>query len=190
MCCVCLGHVYDEDANNHSVRAIIGRISQSHLSYLVTAGTDRSIRFWDFASPSRCFTVCGLDPAQPKGIYDAPKMHSGSSSSTTTNTMMNSNNNSNSNRIRASSGDYTASSSNNSGSSKANMTSANATTTLNRHASVNMTSSSSSIYATATTNKLFVCYVASTPSPDKMVHTQLPAREGRGIVTPNANNKV
>lgn len=60
--------------SGHSVRAIIGRISQSNLSYLVTAGTDRSIRFWDFVSPGKCYTVSGLEAAQPKSIFDMPKL--------------------------------------------------------------------------------------------------------------------
>ena len=57
---------------NKSVRAIIGRISQSSSSFLITAGTDHQIRFWDFVSPSKCFTVSGLDAAQPKPTYDIP----------------------------------------------------------------------------------------------------------------------
>ena len=101
-----------------SVKAIIGRISQSNQSYLVTAGTDRSIRFWDFAAPNRCFTISGLEAAQPKAIFDAPKLSDGSS------------------------------------------------------------------------GKLFVCYVAATPSVDKILQMHLPAREGRGIVLPSANAKV
>jgi hypothetical protein len=65
-----------------SVRAIIGRISHSSMSYLVTAGTDRSIRFWDFTSPSKCYTVSGLDAAQPKAIFDMPKLSQVQQSST------------------------------------------------------------------------------------------------------------
>ena len=103
---------------DESVRAIIGRISQSNMSYLVTAGTDRSIRFWDFAAPSRCYTISGLEAAQPKVIFDAPKLNDGSS------------------------------------------------------------------------GKLFVCYVAATPSADKILQMHLPAREGRGIVLPSPNAKV
>ena len=37
----------------HSVRAIMGRISHTGLSYLITAGTDKNIRFWDFMAPNR-----------------------------------------------------------------------------------------------------------------------------------------
>ena len=56
-----------------SVRAIMGRISHSATSYLLTAGTDHHIRYWDFAAPSRCFTVSGLDAAQPKPVYESPQ---------------------------------------------------------------------------------------------------------------------
>ena len=57
-----------------AVKAIIGRISQSGSSYLVTAGTDRQIRFWDFSSPSRCFTISGLELGQPKSSYESPNI--------------------------------------------------------------------------------------------------------------------
>lgn len=62
------------NANEPSVRAILGRISQTGSSYLVTAGTDRQIRFWDFSSPSRCFTVSGLELGQPKSAYESPNV--------------------------------------------------------------------------------------------------------------------
>ena len=55
-----------------TIRAIVGKISSSSSSsYLITAGTDRSIRYWDFNSPSKCYTVSGLEPAQPKGAYES-----------------------------------------------------------------------------------------------------------------------
>ena len=56
-----------------SVRAIMGRISHSATSYLITAGTDHHIRYWDFNTPSRCFTVSGLNAAQPKPVYESPQ---------------------------------------------------------------------------------------------------------------------
>ena len=62
------------NGNEPSVRAILGRISQTGSSYLVTAGTDRQIRFWDFSSPSRCFTVSGLELGQPKSAYESPNV--------------------------------------------------------------------------------------------------------------------
>eukprot|EP00953_Heterococcus_sp_UTEX-ZZ885_P035083 18133-Heterococcus_DN1.PRE.1 len=42
-----------------SMRALVGRISQQGNSYLITGGTDRHIRYWDFQVPSRCYTVSG-----------------------------------------------------------------------------------------------------------------------------------
>lgn len=66
------------DIHAHAVHAVIGRISQSNMSYLITAGTDRNLRFWDFVSPSKCYTISGLDAAQPKAIFDMPKLQDGS----------------------------------------------------------------------------------------------------------------
>ena len=57
-----------------SVRSILGRISQSGSSYLVTAGTDRQIKFWDFSSPYRCFTISGLELGQPKSAFESPNI--------------------------------------------------------------------------------------------------------------------
>ena len=48
----------------HSVRSIMGRISTGGNSYVITGSTDRHIRFWDMATPSKCFTVSGLEPGQ------------------------------------------------------------------------------------------------------------------------------
>jgi phosphoinositide-3-kinase regulatory subunit 4 len=47
-----------------SVRAIVGRISTNGNSYLITGSTDKHIRFWDLATPTKCFTVSGLEPGQ------------------------------------------------------------------------------------------------------------------------------
>lgn len=122
-----------------SVRALLGRISQSNMSYLVTAGTDRCIRYWDFSSPGKCFTVSGLDAAQPKAMFDAPKLH-----------------------------DTGAPAPSSSGGGGGGGSSA----------------------ATAAVGKLFVSYVAATPSVDKILQMHMPVREGRGIVLPSANAKV
>ena len=53
-----------------SVRAIVGRVSASGLSHLITGGTDRQIRFWDFINPVKSFSVAGLDAGQSKPIYE------------------------------------------------------------------------------------------------------------------------
>ena len=50
------------------VKAMVGR----NPSYLITAGSDSMIRYWDFSSPAKCFTISGLMPGQPRSIYEAP----------------------------------------------------------------------------------------------------------------------
>jgi phosphoinositide-3-kinase regulatory subunit 4 len=62
----------DSNSFEPSVRAVIGRISSTGSSYVVTAGMDRYIRFWDFHSPAKCFTVSGMEPSQPKPFYGTP----------------------------------------------------------------------------------------------------------------------
>ena len=54
---------------SHSVNAMLGRISPTNMSYLITAGSDRHIRFWDFRSPEACYSVAGLEATQLKSIY-------------------------------------------------------------------------------------------------------------------------
>ena len=68
--------VTDSQMPVHSVRAIMGRVSQNSVSYLMTAGTDRSIRFWDFTTPVKCYSVCGVDAGQPKPTFDSPYLGS------------------------------------------------------------------------------------------------------------------
>ena len=57
-----------------SVRSVIGRISSTGSSYIITAGSDRYIRFWDFSNSANCFTVSGLDSAQPRHQYATPDL--------------------------------------------------------------------------------------------------------------------
>lgn len=66
---------------HHSVRAIMGRISTNGNSYVITGSTDRQIRFWDMASPAKCFTVSGLDPGQPRPVFDAMRSNGGGGNS-------------------------------------------------------------------------------------------------------------
>ena len=54
---------------NYPVKAMIGRVSPTNLSYLITAGSDRHIRYWDFRSAEACYTVAGLEATQMKSIY-------------------------------------------------------------------------------------------------------------------------
>jgi len=65
-----LSQLAGEDAP--TVRAIMGRISAHGNSYLLTGGTDCHVRYWDFLSPSRCFTVSGPQPGAPRPTYESP----------------------------------------------------------------------------------------------------------------------
>lgn len=53
---------------SNTVQAMIGKTPL----YLVTAGSDRMIRYWDFNSPVKCFVVSGLESGQPKSVFEAP----------------------------------------------------------------------------------------------------------------------
>lgn len=69
--------VYEHRNINYTdpvVLSVIGRTP----THILTAGTDRQIRYWDMNSPSKCFTVAGLEPGQPKTTYENPAL-SGSS---------------------------------------------------------------------------------------------------------------
>ena len=52
-------------------------ISNHGNSYLITGGTDCHVRYWDFLSPSRCFTVSGPDPGTPRPSYESPRVARG-----------------------------------------------------------------------------------------------------------------
>ena len=73
----------DLQPSKPSMRAIMGRISNHGNSYLITGGTDTHIRYWDFLSPSRCFTVSGPHPGMPRPTYEAPRMGSGATATDT-----------------------------------------------------------------------------------------------------------
>ncbi|CAN0446183.1 unnamed protein product, partial [Phaeothamnion confervicola] len=54
-----------------AVLALHGKVSsQDASSYLVTAGTDRCIRSWDFVSPQRCYILSGREPTQPLPVAE------------------------------------------------------------------------------------------------------------------------
>lgn len=50
------------------VRGLVGRTPV----HLITAGSDKNIRYWDFKSPAKCFVVSGLEAGQPKATFEAP----------------------------------------------------------------------------------------------------------------------
>lgn len=53
-----------------SVMSIMGRIGNRGQNYLITGGSDGYIRYWDFMNASKCYTISGLHPSQPKPSYE------------------------------------------------------------------------------------------------------------------------
>jgi phosphoinositide-3-kinase regulatory subunit 4 len=61
-------------SNCHSetkVLSLMGRLGMhgQQQQYLITGGSDRFLRYWDFSSPSKCYTISGLAQGQPRPIY-------------------------------------------------------------------------------------------------------------------------
>ncbi|CAM9849497.1 unnamed protein product [Discosporangium mesarthrocarpum] len=56
-----------EASSQAAIRSLVGRVSRSDRdSYLITGGTDRCIRYWDFQTASRCYMVSGGVPASTR----------------------------------------------------------------------------------------------------------------------------
>ena len=53
-----------------SINALVGNIGGSDHSYMVTGGDDGFIRYWDFSTPSKCFTVSGHDGFHQRPTYE------------------------------------------------------------------------------------------------------------------------
>ena len=49
--------------------SLMGRLGMSGHQYLITGGTDRCLRYWDFSSSSKCYTFSGSIRDQPHPIY-------------------------------------------------------------------------------------------------------------------------
>ena len=64
-----------------SITAIVGRLApNTSNNYLITGGTDRHIRYWDFSSPSNCYTISGLYPDEARPTFENVDNLSSSSS--------------------------------------------------------------------------------------------------------------
>lgn len=53
-----------------TVNCMVGSTGNSDHSFLITGGSDRRIRFWDFSIPSKCHVTNGLDPIQPRPSFE------------------------------------------------------------------------------------------------------------------------
>lgn len=67
----------EASTSNHTIRTFIGRVSQTTEAHLITGGTDRQIRFWDFISPMKSYSISGLELSQQKPIFEAPESYQG-----------------------------------------------------------------------------------------------------------------
>jgi len=56
-----LKQLVESDESSPSVRALLSPLD---CPYLITAGTDRRIRFWNISDASKSHTICGLPPEQ------------------------------------------------------------------------------------------------------------------------------
>lgn len=75
----------DPKRRMHTVRTIMGRISVHGNSFVITAGTDCHIRYWDFFDPKRCMTVSGPKLSGMRPVYENPRVAvAGTSSATDT----------------------------------------------------------------------------------------------------------
>eukprot|EP00536_Pseudo-nitzschia_multiseries_P004879 jgi/Psemu1/189189/e_gw1.85.111.1 len=52
-----------------SINCMVGNMGNSDSSFLITGGSDRRIRFWDFSMATKCSVKSGLDPLQPRPSF-------------------------------------------------------------------------------------------------------------------------
>lgn len=53
-----------------SINCMVGSTGNSDHSFLITGGSDRRIRSWDFSIPSKCHVTNGLDAIQPRPSFE------------------------------------------------------------------------------------------------------------------------
>ena len=53
------------------ILSFVGKLGGSGNNHLITGGGDGFIRYWDLASPLKCYTMSGLCSSQPKPIYES-----------------------------------------------------------------------------------------------------------------------
>jgi phosphoinositide-3-kinase regulatory subunit 4 len=57
-------------ASYPSINCMVGSVGGNNQSFLLTGGSDRRIRFWDFGAPSRCYTVAGENSSATRPSYE------------------------------------------------------------------------------------------------------------------------
>jgi len=57
-------------AHGLSINALVGNVGGSEHSYMVSGGDDGFIRYWDFSTPSKCFTVSGHQGFHHRPTYE------------------------------------------------------------------------------------------------------------------------
>jgi phosphoinositide-3-kinase, regulatory subunit 4 len=58
-----------------SMNAMVGSMGGYDQNYLITGGSDAQIRYWDFSSPGKCYTVSGLLGSQHRPSYERLDLH-------------------------------------------------------------------------------------------------------------------
>ena len=53
-----------------TINCMVGSIGGHQQSYLVTAGSDRIIRFWDFTNPKKCFILSGIRANHARPLFE------------------------------------------------------------------------------------------------------------------------
>lgn len=53
-----------------SINALVGNLGGSEHRYIFTGGTDGFIRYYDFATPSKCFTISGHQGFHHRPTYE------------------------------------------------------------------------------------------------------------------------
>jgi phosphoinositide-3-kinase, regulatory subunit 4 len=53
-----------------TMNAMVGSMGGNDQNYLITGGGDAQIRYWDFASPLKCYTICGQIGLKYRPIFE------------------------------------------------------------------------------------------------------------------------
>jgi hypothetical protein len=149
-----------------SIRAFLCHISETAgSSYMITVGTDRNIRHWDWSNPSRCAVLSGLAPAQHKPAF------------------ISSHGISNGYEIRKSVTPPSPITEVIHGIGSHSVKEyIGVEMKTNENEKVRQSSSPSQPQNHNRGNNLFVCYDTSPPSQSAVIQSQLPLRDGRGCV--------